>query len=81
MTDEEKLVMLRKDYDEAAAMFQCARMWNVAGKTPEELVEIDLEYRRLELHMMEAMRVYRSAVDRVARGLPVVALDTPGRGM
>lgn len=59
MTD---LVTLRQKQLDAQKEYECWAMQNTYGKTPAEMAEIDLGYRRAERRYVDAMREYEVAL-------------------
>jgi hypothetical protein len=58
------LVALRKAAGSARNSLERWGMINTVGQTPEDLVKIDLEYRRAMRRYDEACRAYNDAIER-----------------
>lgn len=62
MKTKDELIALRRDLDAKKSHFQALGFTNVAGRTAEDRVEIDLEYERARGAYEAAQSLYDAAI-------------------
>ncbi len=61
-TRNDELLRLRQELTKAEGEYEYCSLANAANRTAEELIALDLAYRRAELRLAKARRAYDDAI-------------------